>query len=97
MVSIDDGFYCPAAPSIAPRVDDKSNRLSDEYLIADNHLCIANFGGYPSITLPIGMKEGMPFGANLTCKPFDEANMYRIAKAMEESTGLKDLIAKEDK
>lgn len=92
-----DGFYCPAAPSIAPRVDDKSNRLSDEYLIADNHLCIANFGGYPSITLPIGMKEGMPFGANLTCKPFDEANMYRIAKAMEESTGLKDLVAKEDK
>ena len=92
-----DGIYVPAAPSIAPRFDDSSDRLSDEYLIADNHLCIANFAGLPSITLPIGIKEGMPFGANLTCKAFDEVNMYRIAEKIEEATGLKDLIAKEDR
>ena len=49
-----DFIYTPAAPSIAPRIGEASDRLSSEYLIADNHLCIGNFAGLPSITLPIG-------------------------------------------
>ena len=61
-----DFIYLPAAPSIAPKPNDAGDRLSDEYLIADNHLCIANFAGLPSLTLPIGFEDGMPFGANIT-------------------------------
>ena len=44
----------PAASGIAPKFDEKNDKLSDEYLILDNHLCIGNFGGYPSITIPSG-------------------------------------------
>jgi len=89
-----DFIYCPAAPSIAPKVGEKSDRLSNEYLIADNHLVIANFAGLPSITLPIGMKDGMPFGANFTGRAFEDKQVLQIAYELEKHTGLKNIVAK---
>lgn len=88
-----DFIYCPAAPSIAPLIGESGDRLSDEYLIADNHLVIANFAGLPSITLPIGMKNNMPFGANLTGRAFEEVDLLQVASNLEESTSLKGLVA----
>ena len=92
-----DAIYCPAAPSIAPLIKGNSDALSDEYLIADNYMAFGNMGGYPSITLPIGFEEEMPLGANLTCKPFDESNLFAIANEIEKGTGLANVVAKEDK
>ena len=89
-----DAIYCPAAPSIAPLIKGSSNNLSDEYLIADNYMAFANMGGYPSITLPLGFENNMPFGGNLTAKPFQESLLLNIAQAIENGTGLKDLVAK---
>ena len=90
-----DGIYIPSAPNVAPLFEgNSSNKLSNEYLIADNCLAIGNFGGLPSITLPLGFSNGLPFGCNLTCKPFDEATMFSIASGIENITGLKDLSAK---
>lgn len=89
-----DFIYLPAAPSVAPKIGEKSDRLSDEYLIADNHLCIGNFAGLPSITLPIGFKDGMPFGANLTAGAFDEVSLFQVANELEKNTGLANVIAK---
>ena len=89
-----DFIYCPAAPSIAPKVGEKSDRLSNEYLIADNHLVIANFAGLPSITLPIGMKDDMPFGANFTGRAFEDKQVLQIAYELEKHTGLKNIVAK---
>lgn len=93
-----DGIYLPASPSTAPKVKSASgDKLSSEYLIADNHLAIGNFGGFPSITLPIGFKDGLPFGGNLTCRPFEETNLFNLAKEIENGTGLKNISAKEAK
>lgn len=92
-----DAIYCPAAPSAAPKIQGSSDTLSDEYLIADNFMAFANMGGMPSITLPIGFDNGLPFGGNITAKPFDESNLFSIAKTVEDITGLKDLVAKEGK
>ena len=92
-----DFIYCPAAPSIAPQVGEASDRLSNEYLIADNHLVIANFAGLPSITLPIGIKDGMPFGANITGRAFEEKKVLQMAYELEKHTGLKNLLAKGEK
>ena len=83
-----DAIYCLAATGPAPYIDKVFNELSDEFLIAENYLAFANMGGYPSITLPIGFDEGMPFGANLTCKQFEESKLLSIAKRVEDSTGL---------
>ena len=89
-----DFIYLPAAPSIAPKINESSDRLSDEYLIADNHLCLGNFAGLPSITLPIGFKEGMPFGANLMGRAFEETELFQAAYELEQITGLANIYAK---
>lgn len=89
-----DFIYLPAAPSVAPRIDQSSDRLSDEYLIADNHLVLGNFAGLPSITLPIGFKDGLPFGANITARAFDETSLFQLSYQLEKITGLADIYAK---
>lgn len=86
-----DAVYCPAAPSIAPLINKSSEDINEDFMVADNWLAIGNFGGYPSITLPIGFENDMPLGANLMCKPFDEVNLFNISLKIEEGTGLKNL------
>lgn len=89
-----DFLYSIAAPSIAPKINESSDRLSDEYLIADNHLVLGNFAGLPSLTLPIGIKNGMPFGANVMGRAFDEVGVFQLSYEIEKNTGLKNLVAK---
>lgn len=90
-----DGFISLAAPNIAPKFADTTDKLSDAYVINDNYLAIANFSGGPSITLPIGLKEKMPFGINITAKAFDDLNLLNIAEVIESFSGMKGLSAKE--
>lgn len=92
-----DFIYLPASPSIAPKFVNSSDRLSSEYLIADNHLALGNFGGYPSITIPLGIEDKMPFGGNITGRHFEDGKVLQIANALEHFTGFKNLSAKEDK
>ena len=89
-----DFIYLPAAPSIAPKFNEASDRLSDEYLIADNHMGIGNCAGLPSITLPIGFKDGMPFGANLMGRAFEEKELFQVSFELEQITGLANIYAK---
>lgn len=86
-----DFIYLPAAPSIAPLFDSTSDRLSDEYLIADNHLCLGNFAGLPSITLPLALEEGMPLGVNFMGRAFEEKKLFQISYAFEKASGLTNL------
>lgn len=86
-----DAIFLPASPSIAPLLSSTSDALSDEYLIADNHLALGNFAGLPSLTLPLSFLDGMPFGVNLMTGAFEEKKLYEIAAAVEEITGLRDL------
>ena len=92
-----DAVYCPASDGAAPKIEQKGDYLSDEYLIAENYMAIANMGGFPSITIPLGFIDGLPFGGNLTGKPFNEANLLSIANNVEKITNLKDLTAQECK
>ena len=92
-----DFIYLPAAPSIAPKFTDTSDRLSDEYLIADNHLVLGNFAGLPSITLPIGFKDDMPFGANLMGRAFEETELFQVSYELEQVTGLANIYAQGDR
>ena len=64
-----DGLILPASGSVAPKIDeiDASDKLSDEYLLLENHLVIGNFGGYPSITIPMCLINNLPVGVNITC------------------------------
>lgn len=91
-----DAIIAPAAPTVAPLIDaEPVDTLSDEYLIAENHMVIGNFAGLPSITLPMSLVNGLPVGVSVSANPFKEVTMFNIAKAIEDGTGLKDMI-KED-
>ena len=92
-----DFIYVPAAPSIAPKFSDSSDRLSNNYLIADNILVLGNFAGLPSLTLPIGKEDNMPFGANMMGRAFEEAKVFNIGKAIENIVGLANMSAREVK
>ena len=85
-----DILIAPASSNVAPLINDTStNELNDEYLIADNHMVIGNFAGLPSLTLPMGYVDGLPVGVNITANPFKEDIMFNVAKAIEDSIGLK--------
>lgn len=90
-----DCLLAPATPGIAPKLDAQpvQDFMSDESLIADTYMVLANFSGYPSMTVPTGFIEGCPIGVNLTSKAFDEGNLFNIGAKIEEITGLKDQVA----
>ena len=88
-------MIAPAAGTIAPFIDDQADQdaLGEESVVAENYMAIANFSGYPSLTQPMGFVDGCPVGVNITCRGFAEVEMFNIAKAIEEETGLRDLVA----
>lgn len=93
-----DLIYLPASPTVAPLIKGEvDDVLSNEKLIADNHLCIANFAGLPSLTLPIGIQNGLPFGGNFTGRAFEEQTVLNASLALENVLGYKNLSAKEKK
>ena len=79
----------PAAPGVAPKLEGETEVITDKNYALDNHLVIGNFGGYPSITLPMGNVEGLPVGINLTCAAKEDAKTLNIAYHIESVTGLK--------
>lgn len=87
-----DVLVASAAGSVAPLPSDSfEDKLSSSHLIAENHMLLGNFTGYPSVTLPATMIDGLPVGINILARAFDEVTMFNIAKAIEEETGLADL------
>lgn len=88
-----DGMIMPAASTIAPKFDEGTDKLSDKYLILDNHLVIGNFGGFPSITIPSGFVNSMPVGINLTGAFNDDKTVLNIANKLEDSMKYKGQVA----
>ena len=83
-----DGFITMASGMGAPLIDEASEVLTNRAVL-ENHLAIANFGGYPSITIPNGYVDNMPVGVNITGKVLDDANVLSIAAALEEKIDFK--------
>ncbi len=90
-----DAMILPASGGVAPKFDNEIDRMSDRYLILENHMAIGNFGGFPSITIPNGFVNGMPIGINITGRVFEDALTLNIANKIEEALGYKGLIKEE--
>ena len=90
-----DAMILPASGGIAPLFEDSIDRMSDRYLILENHMAIANFGGFPSITIPNGFANNMPIGLNITGPQFKDGETLNIAYKIEEKLGFKGLIKEE--
>lgn len=92
-----DGCIMPNAGSIAPKFDEEHDRLSDKYLLLENHLGIGNFGGFPSITIPSGLVDNMPVAINITGPIMTDDVVFNIANKLEEKIEFVPLSKKEEK
>ena len=89
-----DGLIMPVGSGIAPKFGEGSDKLSDKYLILDNHLVIGNFGGYPSITIPSGFIKDMPVGINITGRQMEDDLVLNMANMLEREMGYANQVAK---
>ena len=89
-----DGLIMPAAGGIAPIFGQKTDALSDKYLLLENHLAIANFGGFPSITIPSGFVNEMPVAINITGRTKEDSLVLNMASVIENHLGYKNMIAR---
>lgn len=90
-----DYFISPASFSIPSKIDELSTAWSTKPDFLDNILTIGNFGGYPSLTLPMTFVSGMPIGLNITGRIFEDGRVFALAKDVEDITGLRCLVHKE--
>ena len=91
-----DIILTPNGGSIAPKVDEAiDDRLSDEYIILENHLALGNFAGTPSLSLPSGFSEGMPIAVNLMGRLFEEQTVFNVAYALEQALGFANQYSRE--
>lgn len=89
-----DGMIGPCSGGPAESFESTSEKLSDRYLILENHLVMGNFGGFPSISLPFTMIDEMPVGLNVTGRIKEDDVVLNMAAKIEAITGLKDIYSK---
>ena len=57
------------------------------------HLDIANFGGFPSISIPSGFVNNMPVSVNITGRVKEDALVLNMANKLEEVLGYKGQVS----
>jgi aspartyl-tRNA(Asn)/glutamyl-tRNA(Gln) amidotransferase subunit A len=83
-----DVILLPNAPEAAWKIGDKSNDPLAMYL-ADVYTVPASLAGLPAISLPVAFTStGLPIGAQLVGRSFDEITLLRAALALEKTIAL---------
>jgi aspartyl-tRNA(Asn)/glutamyl-tRNA(Gln) amidotransferase subunit A len=89
-----DAMILPGAGTVAPKFKSENiDKLSDRYLILENHMQIANFGGFPSITIPTGFVNGLPVGVSITSGIKKDNVLLNVAYNLENVMEYKGQIA----
>jgi amidase len=81
-----DMIAMPTTPFTATLLVGRDAAIEDSVGSALNMLrntCVADLTGHPSISIPCGMEDGLPFGLMLTAKHLDEATLLRASSAFE--------------
>ncbi|MFB5678596.1 Asp-tRNA(Asn)/Glu-tRNA(Gln) amidotransferase subunit GatA [Paenibacillus terreus] len=80
-----DVIIGPTAPTTAfklgAQVDDPLTMYLNDILTIP-----VSLAGVPAISIPCGFAEGLPVGLQIIGKPFDEAQVLRVAHAFEQNT-----------
>ena len=92
-----DAIILPVGTGIAPKFTEHKDILDPNLQALEEHLQIANFGGFPSITIPDGFIDDMPVGINITGNCYEDEKVISIANAVEKTMNFKNQIAKEEK
>ncbi len=79
-----DALLCGCILEPAPRFDEYDHRASG----ATTRTVPFNVSGHPAMSVPIGLSPGgMPLSLQVVARPFDEAMMIRVGRAVEVLTG----------
>jgi len=86
-----DVLVAPVSPTPAFKIGEKTGDPLQMYL-SDVCTLPVNIAGLPGISVPCGFataEDGarLPVGVQVIAKPFDEATLFRVAHAYEQSTG----------
>jgi amidase len=81
-----DVIACPTTPQRATKMVNRDAPTLDIVSNALNQLrntVVANLTGHPSMSIPCGVRDGLPIGLMLTAKQFDDATLIRASAALE--------------
>jgi aspartyl-tRNA(Asn)/glutamyl-tRNA(Gln) amidotransferase subunit A len=86
-----DVLVAPVSPTPAFKIGEKMGDPLQMYL-SDVCTLPVNIAGLPGISVPCGFATAddgarLPIGLQIIAKPFDEATLFRVAHAYEQSTG----------
>jgi aspartyl-tRNA(Asn)/glutamyl-tRNA(Gln) amidotransferase subunit A len=93
-----DVLLAPTHPTTAPDVNQTSTRWDDgeeeDVLSVYSRLTApASVTGYPAISVPCGTDgNGLPYGAQIIGRPFEESLILRVADAYERVAGWTELL-----
>ena len=80
-----DALLTPTCPTPAFKLGEKADDPLSMYL-ADIYTVTANLAGICGISVPCGKSsEGLPIGAQILGRHFDEATVLRVARAVEQA------------
>jgi len=86
-----DVLAAPTSMITAPSIGQSSIELNGKEADVQSTLVRLtlpfNVVGFPAVSLPVGLSAGLPVGAQLVARPFDEALLLRLANAYEERFG----------
>lgn len=83
-----DYLLLPCAKGLPAYIKDISDQWDKKPNFIDNHLGLANLGGYPSLTMPLGYDGKLPYGINITGRQFDEGHVLALGQDIENLTEL---------
>ncbi len=76
-----DFIITPTSPVTAFKIGEKKDPIS--MYLSDVFTVSVNLAGLPAISIPIGKSNGLPIGLQIIGKPFDEENLFQLAKVIE--------------
>ncbi|MEC4724973.1 amidase [Shewanella sp. D64] len=79
----------PMQATLIPTTDDDESLHVQRAFEMIGNTCPFDTTGHPALSIPCGMRNGLPVGMMLVGNHFDEATLYRAAQAYEQSTDWK--------
>ena len=86
-----DILIMPASTNVAPLIVDVKGQRFDQQQPVEDLMALANLVGFPSLTIPLTLRQGLPIGVNLNAACFQEQKLLRVAQLIEHHTRLVNL------
>jgi aspartyl-tRNA(Asn)/glutamyl-tRNA(Gln) amidotransferase subunit A len=82
-----DVIFTPTTPTPAFEIGAKAEPY--EMYLNDIFTATVNLAGVPAMSVPVGAIDGLPVGAQLIARHFEEDRMFRVAYVLENAIAAK--------